>query len=171
MTPRMNHSVRCQASPDDQQPQGNDVGPPAVCGRLLVAEDSSAFRYLLASALRADGHDVVEVSNGVDLMDMLGGSLIPEWGAAPFDLVLSDVRMPGWSGIDALASLGHDFPLPPVVFDDSFWRRRATPSRQECGGHGCLGQADRRRRSAPLCDPAPAAKGSLNLPAAPGACH
>ena len=49
MTPRMNHSVRCQASPDDQQPQGNDVGPPALCGRLLVAEDSSAFRYLLAS--------------------------------------------------------------------------------------------------------------------------
>ena len=129
MTPRMNHSVRCQASPDDQQPQGNDVGPPALCGRLLVAEDSSAFRYLLASALRADGHDVVEVSNGVDLMDMLGGSLIPEWGAAPFDLVLSDVRMPGWSGIDALASLGHEFPLPPVVlmtaFGDDELHRRA----------------------------------------------
>jgi hypothetical protein len=42
---------------------------------LLVAEDDPAFRYLVASALRADGHDVVEVSNGVDLLDALAGSL------------------------------------------------------------------------------------------------
>jgi two-component system, response regulator, stage 0 sporulation protein F len=127
----MNRAMRYEAPPSpgieqDPEPKGADLT--VVCGRLLVAEDDPAFRYLVASALRADGHDVVEVSNGVDLLDALGGSLIPGWGADTLDLVLSDVRMPGWTGIDALASLGHGQALPPVVFitafgDDELHRR------------------------------------------------
>jgi two-component system, response regulator, stage 0 sporulation protein F len=95
-------------------------GTLAVRGRLLVAEDDPAFRCLLVSALRADAHVVVEVSNGVDLIDALGGSLHPGRDAGCFDLVLSDVRMPGWTGLDALASLGHGPALPPVVFITAF---------------------------------------------------
>jgi len=102
----------------EHEPEG--AGFPVARSRLLVAEDDPAFRYLVASALRADGHDVVEVSNGVDLLDALGGSLIPGWGADVFDLVLSDVRMPGWTGLDALASLGYGQTLPPVVFITAF---------------------------------------------------
>jgi two-component system, response regulator, stage 0 sporulation protein F len=100
--------------------EGKGPGPPEVIGRLLVAEDDPDFRSLLASALRADGHEVVEVSNGVDLLDALGSSLISGAGARVFDLVLSDVRMPGWTGFDALASLGHGQELPPVLFITAF---------------------------------------------------
>jgi CheY-like chemotaxis protein len=119
----MNPFMRQAALPPpkiEHGPQEKRLGPSVVPGRILVAEDDPAFRYLVASALRADAHEVVEVSNGVDLIDVLGGSLIPEWGAVPFDLVLSDVRMPGWSGLDALASLGKAFALPPVVFITAF---------------------------------------------------
>ena len=63
--------------------------PALAHGRLLLAEDDPDFRYLLASALRAAGHEVVEVSNGVDLLDVLGGSLVLGDGICPFDLVLS----------------------------------------------------------------------------------
>jgi two-component system, response regulator, stage 0 sporulation protein F len=92
----------------------------AVRSHLLVAEDDAAFRCLLVSALRADEHEVVEVSNGVDLIDALGVSLQPGLDTGYFDLVLSDVRMPGWTGVDALASLGHGPALPPVVFITAF---------------------------------------------------
>jgi len=106
-----------------------DEMPALAHGRLLLAEDDPDFRYLLASALRAAAHEVVEVSNGVDLLDVLGGSLILEDGIGNFDLVLSDVQMPGWTGLDALASLGHGPPLPPVIvitaFGDDDLRRRA----------------------------------------------
>jgi CheY-like chemotaxis protein len=106
-------------SPNTQHhPEG--VALSATHGRLLVAEDDPAFRYLLSSALRADAHEVVEVANGVELLDALGGSLVPGWGSGLFDLVLSDVRMPGWNGLDALISLGHGPALPPVVFITAF---------------------------------------------------
>ena len=119
MNPSMRH-VESFPPKIEHCTEDSGVGPLAVRRRVLVAEDDPAFRYLLVGALRADAHEVVEVSNGVDLIDALGGSLIPEWGAGSFDLVLSDVRMPGWSGLDALASLGRAFELPPVVLITAF---------------------------------------------------
>ena len=113
--------MRQEASPSSKtEPHPEGAASSATHGRLLVAEDDPAFRYLLASSLRADAHDVVTVSNGVELLDALGSSMIPGWGASIFDLVLSDVRMPGWNGLDALISLGHGPSLPPVVFITAF---------------------------------------------------
>jgi len=97
--------------------------------RVLIAEDDQAFRSLLEESIRGSGYEVLTVDNGVDLLDALGASLIPHWGGGLFDLVLSDMRMPGWTGLDVLASLGHSLALPPVVFITAFaddeLRRRA----------------------------------------------
>jgi CheY-like chemotaxis protein len=88
--------------------------------RLLLAEDDGPFRYLLTSALRKDGYQIVAVSNGVDLMDILGDSLSPDGTFAPFDLVLSDLRMPGWPGIEALAKVGQSPGMPPFILFTAF---------------------------------------------------
>lgn len=88
--------------------------------RLLLAEDDGPFRFLLASTLRKDGHDVLAVSNGVDLVDILSESLSLNGSFAPFDLVLSDLRMPGWPGIEALAKVGRDPSMPPVILFTAF---------------------------------------------------
>ncbi len=88
--------------------------------RLLLAEDDGSFRFLLASALRKDGYQIVAVSNGVDLIDILGDSLSQDGTFAPFDLVLSDLRMPGWPGLEALAKLGQHPAMPPVILFTAF---------------------------------------------------
>jgi CheY-like chemotaxis protein len=88
--------------------------------RLLVAEDDRALRELMVQVLRTDGHEVVAVTNGNDLFDTIAGSLEPKTGLAPFDLVISDVRMPGKSGLSAIAQLGRGSRLPPVVFVTAF---------------------------------------------------
>jgi CheY-like chemotaxis protein len=88
--------------------------------RLLLAEDDGPFRYLLTSALRNDGYQIVAVSNGVDLMDILGDSLSPDGTFAPFDLVLSDLRMPGWPGMEALAEVGRNPGMPPFILFTAF---------------------------------------------------
>ena len=97
--------------------------------QLLLAEDDGPFRYLLTSALRKDGYQIVAVSNGVDLMDMLGDSLSATGTLAPFDLVLSDLRMPGWPGLEALAKVTQDPKMPPLIlftaFGDEDTHRRA----------------------------------------------
>ena len=64
--------------------------------RVLVAEDEWAFRILLLLAFEEEGYEVVTVGDGPKLLEVLGASMLANSGIDPFDLVVSDVRMPGW---------------------------------------------------------------------------
>ena len=61
--------------------------------KILIAEDETALRSFVARALKLDGHDVEEVGDGAEGLDRLGG-------AARYDLLLSDIRMPAVDGIE-----------------------------------------------------------------------
>ena len=62
--------------------------------RVLVAEDDDEMRELLARVLGEEGYDVVSVSDGHQALARI------EEGR--FDIVLSDVRMPGPDGMELL---------------------------------------------------------------------
>ena len=85
--------------------------------RVLLAEDDDAMRDLLASSLRHDGHEVVEVRDGRELVARTGPG--PD-GACSYNLVLSDVLMPGANGISVLSRLVHDTSGPLVVVMTAF---------------------------------------------------
>ena len=87
---------------------------------MLLAEDDVALRETLAMALRADGHEVVAVEDGFDLLGVLESSLDRELGTDKFDLVISDIRMPGMSGLQVFAQMQHQPRVPPVVFMTAF---------------------------------------------------
>jgi len=70
---------------------------------VLLAEDDDDLRALLVDALRSEGFSVIECTNGFALVEMLVSRL--EVGEPSFDLVVSDVRMPGFSGLSALEGL------------------------------------------------------------------
>jgi CheY-like chemotaxis protein len=110
-------------------PTTSALSVPARQHRLLLAEDDGAFRYLLSSALRADGHQVITVSTGVDLLDVLTDSMSPNDDCPAFDLVLSDLRMPGWPGLESLARIAGNPSMPPFIlftaFGDQATHRRA----------------------------------------------
>jgi CheY-like chemotaxis protein len=93
---------------------------PGAQKQILLAEDDPAFRYLLASALRRDGYHVVGISSGVDLVDMLLEAVSPESTRPKFDLVLSDIRMPGWPGVEGLARVSGNPDLPPIILFTAF---------------------------------------------------
>ena len=85
---------------------------------VLLAEDDSSFRTLLRWALERAGYKVVECSDGVCLLSSVAGD--PEKKARRFDVVVSDVRLPGVTGIEALEYL-HDLPqMPPVIIITAF---------------------------------------------------
>jgi two-component system NtrC family sensor kinase len=56
-------------------------------GRILVVDDEEPVARLICEALAEDGHAAVAVHGGAEALDRLVG--------AEFDLVISDVRMPG----------------------------------------------------------------------------
>ena len=86
--------------------------------RILLAEDDPAMRELLASSLRHDGYDVVEVKNGIELLKRIHqiGSSFLQGRPEPLDMVITDVRMPGFSGLEVLECLrDSDWKLPVIV--------------------------------------------------------
>ena len=93
--------------------------------RILLAEDDPELRSLLVGILRGDGHEVVAVCDGRELIRVLArGS-----GGADFDLIVTDDRMPGWTGMQILTGLRSLHDSPPIVlitaFADESLRARA----------------------------------------------
>jgi len=85
-------------------------GPLTGAGKtVLVVDDDPTTRGTIARMLEAGGFGVVEASSGADAIDRLrvmrGG----------IDLVLSDVQMPGMSGIDLSYAIREEFPTIPVA--------------------------------------------------------
>lgn len=86
--------------------------------RILVAEDEPAMREVLATVLREHGYQVATVSSGLELKRMLGAGC-----SSGFDLILSDVRMPGASGLDVIEDLRQAGDGTPVVIVTAFPRQ------------------------------------------------
>ena len=82
--------------------------------RVLVAEDDDALSLLLSDTLSACGWVVARVADGAALLDAL---TVPR-DEQP-DVVLSDVRMKGRSGLEVLASTRRAA-RPPVVILSGF---------------------------------------------------
>ena len=65
--------------------------------RVLLADDDAAMRDLVCRSLSAEGHTVVVAHDGQEALDLAHSA------AAPFDILVTDVQMPGVDGI-ALAN-------------------------------------------------------------------
>ena len=72
--------------------------------RVLLADDDHDTRAVLAAALRQVGFQVLEARDGGELLDLVSASLLGESAPQP-DLIVSDVRMPGFSGLGILTGL------------------------------------------------------------------
>jgi CheY-like chemotaxis protein len=88
--------------------------------RVLLAEDDQELRWLIAHSLRGDGFEVVEAADGLDLLDQVGTSLSDTLELESIDLIVSDVRMPGWTGLEVLAGLNSAGCHTPVVLITAF---------------------------------------------------
>lgn len=88
--------------------------------RVLVAEDKSEMRTLITNRLRKEGYEVIEAEDGPDLMSQLAASPLTQ---RP-DVIVSDVRMPGFSGLEVLAHLRLVDRTTPVILITAFGDER-----------------------------------------------
>lgn len=76
--------------------------------RILIAEDEQPVRQLLARALTLDGHDVMTAPDGAAALELLSAN-------GPFDLLLTDIRMPIMDGVALALSASRDHPHLVIV--------------------------------------------------------
>ena len=76
-------------------------------GTILVVDDEESVRNIVARKLRSDGYDCALASNGREAVETAARQ--------HFDLVLTDVKMPGMSGIEVLSQMVADHPDTGVV--------------------------------------------------------
>lgn len=86
--------------------------PPSRAKSILLVEDEELLRRSLGELLRDEGYQVAEAANG-----KLGSELILQ---QPFDLVLTDMRMPEMDGMGLLANIQRTAPDTPVVVVTAF---------------------------------------------------
>ena len=86
--------------------------------RVLLAEDDVDTRKMLKHVLLFAGYDVIEIENGLELMCYLSSSASDEV-VAP-DLIVADIRMPHFSGLDMLRSVQRCTLSAPVVLMSAF---------------------------------------------------
>ena len=70
-------------------------------------------------ALVRDGYEVIEVANGPALIHALISGLLEEQTRAP-DLIITDVRMPGMTGMEVLARLRREAWSIPFILITAF---------------------------------------------------
>ena len=97
--------------------------------RVLLADDEPAMLDLVGGLLVADGHVVTCVRSGEAVLHAFHGHDERTERAEPFDLVVTDHRMPQKGGLDAAYELRSSGISTPIVvmtaFPDDALRRRA----------------------------------------------
>lgn len=76
---------------------------------ILVVDDSTTMRQMVSFTLTNAGHQVVETADGNEAVEAAKGK--------HFDLVISDVNMPGMNGIELVRHLRTmpDYKFVPVL--------------------------------------------------------
>lgn len=102
----------------------------AVCldthPHILLAEDDDALRELLDFALTRAGYLVTCCTNGLDLLERL------EEGD-PFDLIISDLRMPALTGLEVLEYQLDNRCKTPFICMTAFGDRKTHDQAQRFG--------------------------------------
>jgi CheY-like chemotaxis protein len=134
---RRNRHHSCRANPDKcisdkrlsnlkasaQRQTAVEIARPQV----LIAEDVDEMRILLANAFLREGYHVTECIHGVDLLIHLKSFLCPQdmppenW--EDFDLIVSDIRMPGVSALEVIEGIQQFGGLPPIILLTAFGDR------------------------------------------------
>jgi len=75
--------------------------------RILLIDDDAATRLALRGVLDACGHDVVTAADGEEGLDA--------FRANSFDIVITDIIMPGKEGIATIREIRQENPAMPII--------------------------------------------------------
>ncbi len=121
-TARTSGTEKISKSPADQ--------PHKPLRSVLVVDDEEYILTLMREVLSNLGYHPITASNGVQAMQLLAKS--------PFDLVITDIHMPGISGLDLLKHVKQKLPQLPVILISGFGVESSTRAARELNADGFL---------------------------------
>jgi len=80
--------------------------------RILVIEDDEEMRSLLKDFVEGEGYEADSVNNGSEAFRKLARE--------PFDLIITDIRMPGLTGLDILPGIKRLQPEASIIVITAF---------------------------------------------------
>lgn len=86
--------------------------------KILLAEDDDGVRLLVGRALRLDGHHVTAADDGETAFERLAAE------DGDFDLLLSDIRMPGMTGIELAHAASRRWPALTILLMTGYAEQR-----------------------------------------------
>ena len=98
--------------------------------RILIIEDDEEMRSLLEDVLGEEGFKTESVSNGSEGLRKVTQE--------PFDLILTDIRMPGLTGLDILPAIKRLQPEASVIVITAFGNEEVHRRSVEKGAAGYL---------------------------------
>ncbi len=106
-----------QAEPAEERPSGRG----AARGRetVLLVEDEEVVRTLVSDVLRLHGYDVLVAQTGEAALEAA------EARGAPLDLLVTDLVLPGFGGVELANRLRERFPALVVLFVSGYAERDA----------------------------------------------
>ena len=100
--------------------------------RILVVDDELSMREFLSILLEREGYDVTVAGSAEEALRLMDTAL--------FDLVLSDVNMPGLSGIDLLARIKQISPETAVLMLTAFSTAEQAVEAMKLGAYDYIGK-------------------------------
>lgn len=113
-----------------------------VMAKLLIVEDESATAWAMAEGLKDDGFETATCGSAEDALPLLRAE-VP-------DLVITDLRLPGMSGLALARRLRSGRKPLPVIVVTAFGSPEALAELEECGVHAVFPKpfrVDQLRRS------------------------
>ncbi len=83
------------------------INPDPASAHILVVDDEGAIRYSISKTLQRIGYQVSAAASGEEALEMLADQA--------FDVVLTDIRMPGLTGVELLARIKEKAPDAIVI--------------------------------------------------------
>jgi DNA-binding response OmpR family regulator len=100
---------------------------------VLIADDDADIRAELAEGLVDAGFQVVEAADGNELLELVVRG-VADVSANPFyDAIITDVMMPGFSGLDVLTAMRARVARVPVLVITAFEDARTSRLAQSLG--------------------------------------
>ncbi len=108
----------------------NNISPTVDSANILVVDDEGANRYSVSKTLQRVGYMVSEAGSGEEALEVMNKQ--------PFDVVLTDIRMPGLDGVELLRRIKDESPDIIVILMTAYASLGTAVEALRLGAHDYL---------------------------------